>query len=276
MGIASLILGIISIITAFTIILAPLGVFIALIGLILGIIDIIKKDKASEKKGISIAGTVICAVLFVILTLETIVMLWGGLLSFTGNIANDILNPYGNSNYGNNNSNTSKEDNNQNILQNSNVDNTKNEVLGTYTREIFSGNSFNYKTLYDNAIFKFNKDSTFECIYEGGATYKGTYEVYNGVNITAKASEIAEDTSIKHAENLAEDIREVSEEMMSSNVSSLLNTYLLYLKVTQVVENNISTNREVLQPFVIKYNPDTKTGDAVNIYGQTSGTFTLK
>lgn len=63
---------------------------------------------------------------------------------------------------------------------------------------------------------------------------------------------------------------------MSSDMYSLLNTYLLYLKVTQVVENNVSTNREILQPFVIKYNTDTKTGNAVNVYGQTSGTFTLK
>lgn len=260
MGIASLVLGIIGIITAFTVILSPLGVILAVVGLILGIVDTVKKGKTGQKKGISIAGLIICSIIFVVLIIESLLVLGVGVLvydSAKNGVNNEINNYYENS-----------------VITDYN--NTNNKVLGSYTREVFSGNSFEYKTYYDKATFKFNKDSTFECSYDMGNTYKGTYEVYNGFNITAKASEIKQDSSIKNAEELAEDIKNTSEKMMNDDMSSLLNTYLLYLKVTQAVENGVTNNTEVLQPFIIKYNTDTNTGTAVNIYGQMSGTFNLK
>lgn len=72
MGIASLVLGIISFIIAVTFILAPLGVILAVIGLILGIVDTVKKSKAGQKKAISIVGLVMCAILFVVLIVESL------------------------------------------------------------------------------------------------------------------------------------------------------------------------------------------------------------
>lgn len=273
MGIASLVLGIIGIITAFTVILSPLGVILAVVGLILGIVDTVKKGKTGQKKGISIVGLIICSIIFVVLIVESLLVLGVGVLVYDS-AKNGVYNEI--NNYYENNELDSEFNNSYTNSIITDYNNPNNKVLGTYTREVFSGNSFEYKTYYDKATFKFNKDSTFECSYEMGNTYKGTYEVYNGFNITAKASAIKQDSSIKNAEKLAEDIKDVSEKMMNDDMSSLLNTYLLYLKVTQVVENGVTNNTEVLQPFIIKYNTDTNTGTAVNIYGQMSGTFNLK
>ena len=75
MSIASLILGIIGIITAFTIIIAPLGFILVVVGLILGIVDVVKKGKTGGKKGIGIAGIVICAIMVVTLLIESVIVL---------------------------------------------------------------------------------------------------------------------------------------------------------------------------------------------------------
>ena len=81
MGIAALVLGIIAFITAITVILAPLGIILAVVGLILGIVDTVKKGKAGQKKAISIVGLVICAIMFVILIVESFVVGLGFLIS---------------------------------------------------------------------------------------------------------------------------------------------------------------------------------------------------
>ena len=163
-----------------------------------------------------------------------------------------------NNNNGNNNSNNNGNNNNDNSNSNS-------KIKGKYSREIFSGKSFDYKTMYDIAIFTFNSDSTFVVSYTEGETYKGSFEVYNGLFISIKADEVASDTNIQNAEQLANDIKNVSNAMMSS-AADMLNTYLLWLK----------TDSNILQPFLIKYDPDTNTGTAVNIMGQTQGSFILK
>lgn len=74
MGIIALVLGIIAFGIAVTFVLAPLGVVIALIGLILGIVDTVKKAKSGGKKVVSIVGLILCAVLFVILVVESFFM----------------------------------------------------------------------------------------------------------------------------------------------------------------------------------------------------------
>ncbi len=79
MGIASLVLGIIAFIIAVTFVLAPLGAILAVVGLILGIVDAVKKGKAGQKKVISIVGLVICAIMFVILVVESLTI---GLVGF--------------------------------------------------------------------------------------------------------------------------------------------------------------------------------------------------
>jgi|GEM_PF-5243952 hypothetical protein len=169
-----------------------------------------------------------------------------------------------------------------NILPDSNTDNNDTsantnagQIKGQFSREIFSGKSFDYKTSFDNAVFTFKADSTFECAYTGGTTYKGKFEVYNGLNITAKATKIAADSNIKNAEALADDIRNVSTSMMSDS-EAILNTYLLYLQVSESTENGHTDSIDILQPFLIKYDPSTNTGTAVNILGRTQGSFTLK
>ncbi len=61
MGVASLILGIVSLILA---IIPGCGLILAflpaLIGLILGIVDVVKKSKNGGKKGLAIAGIILC------------------------------------------------------------------------------------------------------------------------------------------------------------------------------------------------------------------------
>lgn len=67
MGIASLVLGIISIIIGFVPLCGAIAFLPALIGLILGIIEIVKKSKSNEKKGMAIAGIVMCAVAILVI-----------------------------------------------------------------------------------------------------------------------------------------------------------------------------------------------------------------
>lgn len=161
--------------------------------------------------------------------------------------------------------------------EDNNIDNNEvnDKILGNYSREIFSNNTFEYQTTYNNATFKFSKDSTFECTYKGGITYKGIYEVYNGLYISIKASDIKNDTSIEYAQQLATDIENVSNAMIN-NTGEMLNAYLLYLKVNQQISNGISEGVDIIQPFVISYDEDKKTGIIVNILGKEQGTFILK
>ena len=77
MGIAALVLGIIAFVLAITFVLAPLGVVLAVIGLILGIVDTVKKGKTGEKKAISLTGLILCAVMFVLLIVESFFLFIG-------------------------------------------------------------------------------------------------------------------------------------------------------------------------------------------------------
>lgn len=181
------------------------------------------------------------------------------LLNKNNNIVND--NNINNDNNSNSNSDTNNTNNNNQNDNNQATDTVK----GQYTRDAFSGNTFEYNTGYQTATFIFKKDSTFEVNYSDGNKYKGTYEIYNGFFITAKASEIKNDTSISSGEQLSNDIVNVANKMMDS-VNGILNTYLIWLK----------TDDNVIQPFMISYNPDIATGTAVNILGQVQGNFNLK
>jgi len=49
---------------------------------------------------------------------------------------------------------------------------------------------------------------------------------------------------------------------------------LLYLHVDEMVEAAINSNVDLLQPFYIKFDPDTNSGIAVSIFGRTQGEFT--
>ena len=82
MGIAALILGIIGIVCCIIFFLAPLGLLLVFIGLILGIVDTIKKGKTGQKRGVSIAGIIICAITLVILILETVLVVGLGFVIF--------------------------------------------------------------------------------------------------------------------------------------------------------------------------------------------------
>jgi len=154
-----------------------------------------------------------------------------------------------------------------NMDRNSDNDGNNNtsQIKGQFSREIFSGNTFEYKTMYDTASFTFNSNSTFVVSYTGGDIYTGNFEVYNGLFIAIKADEIAEDASIQNASTLATSIKNVSNSMMATP-ELLLNTYLLWLK----------TDDGVLQPFVLKYDSSTNSGTIVNVMAQTQGSFTKK
>lgn len=87
MAVASLVLGIISIIFAFIPCTSWIGIITAIIGLVLGIIDLVKKKKAGEKKGMSIAGTV-CSGIAVVIVAGWIIL--GSY--FTGKLVNTFNN----------------------------------------------------------------------------------------------------------------------------------------------------------------------------------------
>ena len=74
MGIASLVLGIIPIVTGWVPFICFIALILAIIGLILGIVDTIKKGKIpGAKKGVSIAGLIICAVAIPIIIFSSLV-----------------------------------------------------------------------------------------------------------------------------------------------------------------------------------------------------------
>ncbi len=222
-----------------------------------------------KKKNPLIIISVIVVMLIIFLGILFIIkMLYSG----NNKKNDDYYNETNKDNYNNNNNyydNYENKDINSNYNNSNNndidINNNKNKVEGNYTREIFSGNSFDYKTIADGAVFSFNPNSTFTVVYNEGSTYSGTYEVYNGLYITLKADEIANDNTIQNAEILANDIKNASTAMMT-NTTELLNTYLLWLK----------TNDDILQPFLIKYDSDTNTGTALNIFASQQGSFKLK
>lgn len=142
MGIAALVLGIIAFITAITVILAPLGVILAVVGLILGIIDTVKKGKTGEKKVISIVGLIICAIMFVILIIESLLVVLGLTIHSTvydvmendynnmvGNFENSMGNDYNNIFENTNINNNSSTDNSSNTTPVTGVSSSKTSPL---------------------------------------------------------------------------------------------------------------------------------------------------
>lgn len=144
---------------------------------------------------------------------------------------------------------------------------------GIFTREIFSDRTYYYKG--NSSTVKFSFDfKTFEALFDSGTIYRGTYEVYNGLNIGPKADEIEKDRSIDYGDLLANDIKKVSSSMINkSSVREILDIYLLYLEVDEKLINGQTEKADFLQPFVIKFDSEKRTGVAVNIMGQEQGTF---
>ena len=220
-------------------------IFAGVIGLILGIASLILRKKETTKSTEGKIGKIL-AIIGIVLSIVS--------LCFSAYIVDSIFDFK---------SNIDEKQENDNYTSDNNNEDTTNKVKGRYSREIFSGNTFDYETGYDKAVFKFKDDSTFEVSYVGGATYKGTYEIYNGLFITVRANEIKEDKTIDKSEELANNIINVSNKMMGN---TLLDTYLLWLK----------TDDGILQPFMLCYDEDTKSGDMVNIYAQLQGKLYLK
>lgn len=144
---------------------------------------------------------------------------------------------------------------------------------GIFTREIFSDRTYYYKD--NSSTVKFSFDfKTFEALFDSGTIYRGTYEVYNGLNIGPKADEVEKDRSIYYGDLLANDIKKVSSSMINkSSVREILDIYLLYLEVDEKLINGQTEKADFLQPFVIKFDSEKRTGVAVNIMGQEQGTF---
>lgn len=84
MGIASLILGIISLIVGWIPFISFVFLILSVVGLVFGIVDTVKKSKANEKKGVSIAGIVTCAIA-VVITVYMSLISGVGLAIFTTN-----------------------------------------------------------------------------------------------------------------------------------------------------------------------------------------------
>ncbi|MFR8104210.1 MAG: DUF4190 domain-containing protein [Clostridia bacterium] len=66
MGIAALVLGIVSALIAFIPFCGVIALIPALVGLILGIIDLVKKNKSGDKKGMTIAGTILSGIAVIV------------------------------------------------------------------------------------------------------------------------------------------------------------------------------------------------------------------
>ncbi len=67
MGIAALVLGIVSVLFSFIPFCNTFMYIPAIVGLVLGIVDTVKKSKGGEKKGVSIAGIVLCAIAVIVI-----------------------------------------------------------------------------------------------------------------------------------------------------------------------------------------------------------------
>ena len=201
------------------------------------------KDFFKDKKRLYIACGIVAAIIL--------------LITIIGSMNNNSAN-----NYNNNNGNTY---NNNNGSNNSNTNNGS-KIKGEYSREVFSNNSFDYDNGYDKAVFTFNNDSTFEVKYDNGNTYVGTYEIYNGLYINTKCNEIKTDKTITNGEQLASDIDNIWTRM-PENMADMVNTYLIWFEL-----NDGST----IQPFVVKYNPQSNEGIIVNVMARTQGSLIKK
>lgn len=93
MGVASLVLGIISIIIGFVPLCGAIAFLPAVIGLILGIIDMVKKSKSNEKKGMTIAGLIMCAVAILVIFFWVFIAAAGGSVSDTNTISTTTSTP---------------------------------------------------------------------------------------------------------------------------------------------------------------------------------------
>jgi hypothetical protein len=145
------------------------------------------------------------------------------------------------------------------------------EVQGQYSREAFSGNSYEFITFDGTvAVFTFNNDSSFVCSYDDGPTYKGKYEVYNGLYISViKCNQLREDTSSNYdTQLLADEIENISIAMMERDI---LNTYLLWLEVDTMIEDGTESTVDLIQPFCVI----TTENIAVNIMAPEQGSFNL-
>lgn len=94
MGVASLVIGIIALILGFVPLCGIIALVPAIIGLILGIVDAVRKSKTSEKKGMAIAGIVLCAISIVVI-IGYYVLFVAAAASSTGdlnNLANELNN----------------------------------------------------------------------------------------------------------------------------------------------------------------------------------------
>lgn len=240
-----LIFGIVALVFSF--VSSTIGLILAIVGLVLGL----KEKKSKNKIELGLVLSIIALIISIFMIVKTTIDIYK-------EINDDNNPPVVNTDNNNNNSNNDTDNNNNNN------ENNKNNVKGNYTRDAFSGNQFDYTTSYDNAVFTFNKDSSFEVKYTNGNTYSGTYELYNGLFITVKANEIKEDATINGSEALATDIKNVTNKMIGTG--ELLNVYLLWLVLDD----------DVIQPFAVLYNPDNNTGTIVNILARTQGTIKLK
>lgn len=66
MGVASLVLGIISILICWIPCVGWFAFIPAIVGAILGLVDMIQKKKNGEKRGIAIAGFVLCVIAIIV------------------------------------------------------------------------------------------------------------------------------------------------------------------------------------------------------------------
>ena len=153
-------------------------------------------------------------------------------------------------------------------------------INGRFSREIFSGNSFKYRTWYDSALFTFFEDSTFEIVYDDGPVYRGTFSVYNGLFIHVKAREIEENppeyyVSSEQISYLVDGMVNVTNAMIAQNPTGILDVYLLYMLAEEMDENGVTTQMTVPQPYLIKYDPESGVGETINIFAATSGELTL-
>lgn len=81
----ALILGIIGIVCAVIAVFAPIGWILVIIVLIIGIVDVVKKGKRGEKRGVGIAGIVICEIMFIVLFVESMIFGTALLMYLTAN-----------------------------------------------------------------------------------------------------------------------------------------------------------------------------------------------
>ena len=90
MGIASLVLGIVSVVISFVPFSGIIALVPAIVGLILGIVDAVKKSKAEQPKGMSIAG-IVCSAVAIVLIIYWYVAAVATVNSATEMMMNSIL-----------------------------------------------------------------------------------------------------------------------------------------------------------------------------------------